>query len=122
MMNSSRNETKERWDLDKYFDLIIEKDYEDFQSNASDIRFALHLCSSLNHLLDWYYHHNNSELKKINIEERQDLISTLNENCFCLEVVRDISNSFKHYELKNPRCTNKQHSTHEPIPKVVKKF
>lgn len=59
---------EEEWDLTKYFDDIVTKDYEDFCDDPDNIRYSLHLCSSLNHLLDWFYFHKKTELKNKGID------------------------------------------------------
>lgn len=123
-MDSSRKKEL-NWDTKKYFCLIVKEDYEDFSKNPTDIRYVLHLCSSLNHLIDWYYHFGKKELRKNETNSIHCLIEKIDNNFPSpwIKVIRNISNSFKHYELtKREPYTEKTHNIHTIELNIPKKL
>lgn len=86
---------------------VVEKDMEDFLSNKTDLRKAFHCAISLFHLADWVYIAKKSELRakfllpcKYN---EKDFYNALGKSHHEFQVIREIANATKHFEINNPK-------------------
>lgn len=74
----------------QFFEHIVTPDYKDYYEHQNDIRRAVHICMSIDHLADW--------VAKSKNMERGALLECLYLKCPDLEVVRDLSCNVKHFQ------------------------
>jgi hypothetical protein len=100
-------------DCKKYWNEIVEKDYEDFVSDQGDVRAAFHCAISLFHMTDWLYkekglpYWQSHGLKftdrtgaSVNVHDDKSFANAIATTDPNFELIRGIANSAKHFDLK----------------------
>jgi hypothetical protein len=99
----------------KYWNEIVEPDYQDFQTNQGNVRKAFHCAISLFHMADWVYKEKGLHYWKLvglHLTDRTGVaIAVHDDKSFAnalaaidpnFELVRNIANSAKHFSLSKP--------------------
>ena len=102
-------------DCKKYWNELVEPDYQEFQANQGDVRKAFHCAISLFHMADWVYkekglnywksvglHFTDRTGAAIAVHDHKSFanaLATIDPN---FELVRNIANSAKHFSLSKP--------------------
>jgi hypothetical protein len=99
----------------KYWNELVEPDYQEFQANQGDVRKAFHCAISLFHMADWVYKEKGLDYwssaglyftdktgAAIAVHDDKSFanaLATIDPN---FELVRNIANSAKHFSLSKP--------------------
>lgn len=102
-------------DCKKYWNEIVEPDYQEFRAHQGDVRIAFHCAISLFHMADWLYQEKGLHYWKsvgLQFTDRTganvavhdaksfaNALATIDPN---FELVRNIANSAKHFSLSKP--------------------
>jgi hypothetical protein len=99
----------------KYWNELVEPDYQEFQANQGDMRKAFHCAISLLHMADWVYKEKGPHYWKsiglqftdrtgaaVAVHDDKSFANALAAIDPNFELVRNIANSAKHFSLNKP--------------------
>jgi len=95
----------------KYWNEVVELDYQDFMNAIDDVRKAFHCASSLFHMADWLYFGNKAYIDgRFTFTDRNGTVQPVNDEktfanavrdlCPDFELIRGVANAGKHLEIK----------------------
>jgi hypothetical protein len=102
-------------DCKKYWNGIVEPDYQEFQANQGDVRKPFHCAITLFHMADWLYKEKGLQYwKSVGLQftdKTGTAVAVYDDKSFAnalatidpnFELVRNIANSAKHFSLSKP--------------------